>query len=96
MLFDGRIHIPSMLTDRLLLSEHENTWAFVTHGGTMAVQEAVTFGVPFVGIPFFSDQPRNVRNCADKEVAVYLDYENLNADNLVNAVKTVIEDPKYR
>lgn len=98
-------HLPPGLPDNVLTSGwlpqvkvlmHPNIQAFVTHGGLMGIQEAVTFGVPLVGIPLFHDQPINVKNCADKEAALVLDYKNLTADNIVAAVNTVIQNPNYR
>lgn len=62
----------------------------------MGTQEAVTFGVPLIGIPLYRDQPINIQNCIDRGVALYLDYADLRADDIVTAVKTIVYDPKYK
>ncbi|XP_048509530.1 UDP-glucosyltransferase 2-like [Athalia rosae] len=81
---------------QMQILQHKNVRGFVTHCGLMGVQEAVAFGVPIIGIPMFGDQPRNVKNCVEKGVAVRLDYENITEYNFVGAVNAVVYDPKYK
>lgn len=78
------------------ISEHKNIRGFVTHGGLGGVQEAIMFGVPFVGLPVFADQPRNVKSCVEMGVAVSLDYRDITTDNFFTAVNAIISDPKYK
>ncbi|KAL6481156.1 hypothetical protein MHYP_G00092360 [Metynnis hypsauchen] len=68
---------------------HPKTRAFVTHGGTNGVYEAVYHGVPMVGIPIRGDQPDNVVHMKAKGAAVFLNFNSLQAQDL----KTVINDP---
>ncbi|XP_046736278.1 UDP-glucosyltransferase 2-like [Diprion similis] len=75
---------------------HMNIKAFVTHGGLMGVQEAVTYGVPLIGVPLFRDQPVNIKNCADKGAAIMLDHTDLTADKIVASVNAVAHDPSYK
>lgn len=42
---------------------HPKTKAFISHCGLLGTQEAAWYGVPVLGIPFFSDQFR-VRSCS--------------------------------
>ncbi|KAL6481185.1 hypothetical protein MHYP_G00092650 [Metynnis hypsauchen] len=72
---------------------HPKTRAFVTHGGTNGVYEAVYHGVPMVGIPIRGDQPDNVVHMKAKGAAVFLNFNSLQAQDLVDALKTVINDP---
>jgi glucuronosyltransferase len=60
----------------------------------MGVQEAVYFGVPMVGIPFIADQNLNIQNCVSKGAAVMLDYRHITLESLLNAIRTVIYDPR--
>lgn len=69
---------------------------FVTHGGLMGIQDAVTARVPFVGIPIFGEQFRNVKNCVDRGVAVSLNYKDLTADSFVEAVNVIVQHPIYK
>ncbi|XP_046736274.1 UDP-glucosyltransferase 2-like [Diprion similis] len=75
---------------------HRNIRGFVTHGGLGGIQEATVFVVPIVGIPIFADQPRNIRNCVERGVAVSLNYREFTADKFVSAINEIIHDPKYK
>jgi UDP-N-acetylglucosamine:LPS N-acetylglucosamine transferase len=61
----------------------------------MGVQEAVYCGVPMVGIPFVSDQKLNMQNLASKGVAVVLDTKHITRQRLVNALQTVLHEPRW-
>jgi glucuronosyltransferase len=60
----------------------------------MGAQEAVYFGVPMVGIPFLCDQRLNIQNFVSKGVAVMLDYRHITQESLLNAIRTVVYDPR--
>ncbi|XP_005392859.1 PREDICTED: UDP-glucuronosyltransferase 2B31-like [Chinchilla lanigera] len=75
---------------------HPKTKAFVTHGGTNGIYEAIYHGVPMVGIPLFWDQGDNIAHMKAKGAAVALDFITMSSTDLVNAMKTVINDPSYK
>ncbi|KAM6150531.1 UDP-glucuronosyltransferase 2B31-like isoform 1-T1 [Erethizon dorsatum] len=75
---------------------HPKTKAFVTHGGTNGIYEAIYHGVPMVGIPLFWDQPDNIVRMKAKGAAVRLDFLTISSTDLVSALKTVINDPSYK
>ncbi|XP_055967188.1 UDP-glucuronosyltransferase 2B31-like isoform X4 [Sorex fumeus] len=75
---------------------HPKTKAFITHGGTNGIYEAIYHGVPMVGIPLFADQPDNIAHMQAKGAAVRLDFETMSSSDLLNALKTVISDPSYK
>ncbi|GAB0090842.1 hypothetical protein DMENIID0001_056070 [Sergentomyia squamirostris] len=75
---------------------HRNIKLFVTHGGLGSVAEAKYFGVPIVGVPFFNDQMANVMKAADEGWAYYLDFTNLTIETFTEALKEVLNNPKYR
>ncbi|XP_069681756.1 UDP-glycosyltransferase UGT5-like isoform X1 [Periplaneta americana] len=74
---------------------HPNVVAFLSHGGLMGTLEALNGGVPIVGIPFFADQRTNLANLVAKGMAVKLDYEEITKQNVLNALRTVLEQPSY-
>uniref|UniRef100_A0A8D0CJ73 UDP-glucuronosyltransferase n=1 Tax=Scleropages formosus TaxID=113540 RepID=A0A8D0CJ73_SCLFO len=75
---------------------HPKTRAFITHGGTNGLYEAIYHGVPMVGIPMFADQPDNLFHMVTKGAAVMLDLYNMQSKDLVDAVNIVIKDPSYK
>ncbi|XP_003415956.1 UDP-glucuronosyltransferase 2B4-like isoform X4 [Loxodonta africana] len=75
---------------------HPKTKAFITHGGTNGIYEAIYHGVPMVGIPLFADQPDNIARVKAKGAAVSLDMNTMTSADLLNALKTVINDPSYK
>ncbi|XP_016079387.1 PREDICTED: UDP-glucuronosyltransferase 2B31-like isoform X2 [Miniopterus natalensis] len=75
---------------------HPKTKAFITHGGTNGIYEAIYHGVPMVGIPMFADQPDNIARMQTKGAAVRLDFNTMSSADLLNALKTVINDPSYK
>ncbi|XP_036115594.1 UDP-glucuronosyltransferase 2B31-like isoform X3 [Molossus molossus] len=75
---------------------HPKTKAFITHGGTNGIYEAIYHGIPMVGIPLFADQPDNIAHMQTKGAAVKLDFHTMSSTDLFNALKTVINDPSYK
>uniref|UniRef100_A0A3B3VHW9 UDP-glucuronosyltransferase n=1 Tax=Poecilia latipinna TaxID=48699 RepID=A0A3B3VHW9_9TELE len=75
---------------------HQLTRAFVTHGGTNGLYEALFHGVPVVGIPLFGDQPDNLARLSRRGAAVILHFNRMTADELVQALHAVINEPSFR
>lgn len=75
-------------------SAHPNVKAFVTHGGLLSTTEAVYYGVPLVGIPFFGDQYMNVLGCVRDGYAIHLPYDELTGNSLTGAVTELIQNPR--
>ncbi|KAM9394108.1 UDP-glucuronosyltransferase 2A1-like [Pholidichthys leucotaenia] len=75
---------------------HPKAKAFITHGGTNGIYEAIYHGVPMVGIPMFADQPDNMIHMQAKGAAVILNLNFMTAKNLTDAVNTVIGDKSYK
>ena len=72
---------------------HPKTKAFITHGGTNGIYEAIYHGIPVVGIPLFGDQFDNVVHMKTKGAGVRVDILTMSSRDLLHAVKTVINDP---
>ncbi|XP_040822682.1 UDP-glucuronosyltransferase 2B16-like [Ochotona curzoniae] len=75
---------------------HPKTKAFVTHGGTNGIYEAIHYGIPMVGLPLFGDQPDNVAYMMAKGAALRLNWRTMSSTELANALKTVINNPSYK
>lgn len=56
--------------------------------------EAVHFGKPVVGIPFFFDQYLNMYLAQQKGFGISVPIETLNADNIASAVTNVLLTPR--
>ncbi|XP_015264253.1 PREDICTED: UDP-glucuronosyltransferase 2A2-like [Gekko japonicus] len=75
---------------------HPKTKAFITHGGTNGIYEAIYHGIPMVGIPLFADQPDNIAHMRAKGMAVELNFHTMTAQDLVEAVNAVIHNSMYK
>ncbi|XP_075716866.1 UDP-glucuronosyltransferase 2A1-like isoform X2 [Rhinoderma darwinii] len=96
---------PAMLGENTVLYDwipqndllgHPKTKAFITHGGTNGIYEAIYHGVPMVGIPLFADQPDNIIHMKTKGMAVMLDINKMQSQDLLDAVNTVIHNASYK
>nr|AAI55058.1 Zgc:153113 protein [Danio rerio] len=75
---------------------HPKTKAFIAHGGTNGLYEAIYHGVPMVGLPLFGDQPDNLLHIKTKGAAVVLDIHTMGSKDLVDALKAVVNNPSYK
>ncbi|XP_063459868.1 UDP-glucuronosyltransferase 2B17 isoform X3 [Pan paniscus] len=75
---------------------HPKTKAFITHGGTNGIYEAIYHGIPMVGIPLFADQHDNIAHMKAKGAALSVDIRTMSSRDLLNALKSVINDPIYK
>ncbi|XP_062476625.1 UDP-glucuronosyltransferase 2A2-like isoform X3 [Pezoporus occidentalis] len=75
---------------------HPLTKAFITHGGTNGIYEAIYHGIPMVGIPMFADQHDNMAHMTAKGAAVGLDFSTMTTQDLVDALNTVINNSTYK
>ncbi|XP_022521523.2 UDP glucuronosyltransferase 2 family, polypeptide A5 isoform X25 [Astyanax mexicanus] len=75
---------------------HPKTRAFITHGGTNGLYEAIYHGVPMVGIPLFADQPDNLLHMKTKGAAVTVDFNKMKSEDLKEALTEVINNPSYK
>ncbi|KAJ8708775.1 hypothetical protein PYW08_010157 [Mythimna loreyi] len=78
------------------LLKHPNVKLFITQGGLQSTDEAITAGVPLIGIPMFGDQWLNVERYVHHKIGIKLEMETLNEEDFRNAITTVIGDDSYR
>ncbi|XP_001663064.2 UDP-glucuronosyltransferase 2B18-like [Aedes aegypti] len=77
------------------LLAHPNIKLFITHSGLLSTQEAIWNGVPIIGFPLFADQFRNINYCVSLGVAKRLMVQYLQADDLIAAIKDILNTRSY-
>ena len=73
---------------------HPNLKLFITHGGLLSTTEAVTRGVPLVGIPVAGDQPVNMKYTTEAGFGITLEIDDISQDNFYEAIQEVLNNPK--
>jgi MGT family glycosyltransferase len=69
--------------------------AVVTHGGHNTVCEALAHGLPLVVAPIRDDQPIIAQQVADAGAGVRVRFGRLRAAELGDAIRAVLDDPRY-
>lgn len=96
---------PSSLGDNTLLVEwlpqndllgHPKTRAFVAHGGTNGLYEAIYHGIPVLGLPLLFDQFDNLLRLKVRGAARVLEANSLTKEGFLEALKDILETPSYR
>ena len=67
----------------------------VCHGGNGTIYQALSRGVPIIGIPTMHDQWFNMERVEDLGVGVRLDEKKISPSQLAEAVETILEDKTY-
>ncbi|XP_072434603.1 UDP-glucuronosyltransferase 1A1-like [Chiloscyllium punctatum] len=78
------------------LLAHPKTRAFLTHGGSHGIYEALCSAVPMVLLPLFADQIENAERMKHRGVGVLLSLKGLSSQDLIEALNTVINDTRYK
>jgi len=73
---------------------HPKIKLFISHGGISGIYEAVDGGVPVLGFPLFFDQPRNIDNLVNAEMAISMDLFSINREKLLNNILKLINNEK--
>ncbi|KAK2862724.1 hypothetical protein Q5P01_002257 [Channa striata] len=75
---------------------HPKTRAFVAHGGTNGIYEAIYHGVPVLGLPLLFDQFDNMLRLKIRGAARVVEAISLNKEDFLEALKGILETPSYR
>ncbi|PZC71193.1 hypothetical protein B5X24_HaOG200288 [Helicoverpa armigera] len=78
------------------LLRHPKIKVFITQGGLQSTDEAITAGVPLIGVPILGDQWYNVEKYEHHKIGVRLDLETLTEEKFQKAINNVIGDERYR
>lgn len=62
----------------------------------MGSQEAVTYGIPLIGIPLFADQFINIDILVQKNVAIKIDKNGITEEKFDHALDEILHNPIYR
>jgi glucuronosyltransferase len=60
----------------------------------MSSLEAITRGVPVIGVPVFADKRKNVARAVVGGYGLLIDFNNITTESLIWAIKEAIEEPK--
>ncbi|XP_060950460.1 UDP-glucuronosyltransferase 2B1-like [Limanda limanda] len=75
---------------------HPKVRAFVAHGGTNGIYEAMYHGVPIIGIPLLFDQHENILRLETRGAAKVVDTNTITQQNFLETLQDVLHDPSYR
>ncbi|ROL54448.1 UDP-glucuronosyltransferase 2C1 [Anabarilius grahami] len=75
---------------------HPKTRAFVAHGGTNGLYEAIYHGVPVLGLPLLFDQLDNIVRLQARGAARMLDAATCTTEEFLEALNDILENPTYR
>lgn len=89
---------PNVMTSKWLpqnaILAHPNVKLFISHCGAFGTHEAINYGVPIMGMPFFGDQRRNIEAYAQSGWALLLEYTNVTENSLRWALSTLLDDKR--
>ncbi|XP_063834229.1 UDP-glycosyltransferase UGT5-like [Ostrinia nubilalis] len=78
------------------LLRHPKIKLFVTQCGLQSTDEAITAGVPLLGMPVFADQEFNVEQYLHYGIGVRVDLETVTEDKLNEGINKILKDDSYR
>ncbi|KAL1461102.1 hypothetical protein WDU94_013033 [Cyamophila willieti] len=74
---------------------HPKVKLFMMQGGLQSLQEAYNYGVKVICIPMFGDQDLNCQRVNKIKTGIALEFNDLNEENIYQALKTVLENPVF-
>ncbi|XP_061088038.1 UDP-glucuronosyltransferase 2A1-like [Conger conger] len=75
---------------------HPKVKAFVAHGGTNGIYEAIYHSIPVLGLPLLFDQFENVLRLEVRGAAKVLDVTKITSQGFLQALQDVLQDPSYQ
>ena len=73
-------------------SGHPKIKLFIFQGGLQSTDEAISAGVPLIGIPMLGDQWFNVERIVQHNIGLGLDMETMTEEDLTGAIDKVIKN----
>jgi glucuronosyltransferase len=90
----GNIMISSWLPQRDAVA-HPNVKVFITHGGNLGTTEALSEGVPLLGVPLFGDQLMNMKRAEAKGYGLTINFQNITEEGFSEALNELLTNPVY-
>jgi glucuronosyltransferase len=87
------VMISSWIPQRDVLA-HTNIQLFITHGGLLGATEALSEGVPVLGIPIFGDQKMNINIETAKGYALTLSFNDITEESVTKALDEILNNPE--
>ncbi|XP_050356515.1 UDP-glucosyltransferase 2-like isoform X12 [Nymphalis io] len=78
------------------LLKHPKVKLFITQAGLQSTDEALTAGVPLIGVPMLGDQWFNAELYVKHNIGIKLSIETLTEEKLKNAIETIISNNSFR
>ncbi|XP_047539477.1 UDP-glucosyltransferase 2-like isoform X5 [Vanessa atalanta] len=78
------------------LLKHPKVKLFITQGGLQSTDEALTAGVPLIGVPMLGDQWFNSEHYVKHNIGIKLSMKTLTEENLKYAIDTIITNNSFR
>lgn len=75
---------------------HRKVRAFVAHGGTNGIYEAIYHGVPVLGVPLLFDQFENVLRMEARGAAKVVEAATITRHTFLEAIQEVLHNPSYK
>lgn len=75
---------------------HKNIRVFITQGGIASIFEAISRGVPLLGLPILGDQHKNMKHAATYGYGITLMANNLTEASLQWALNELLYNPSYK
>ncbi|BES95203.1 glucuronosyltransferase [Nesidiocoris tenuis] len=92
---DGNIVYSEWVPQEIVLG-HESVNLFIYHGGLLGILEAVSSGVPILGLPMFGDMASNMAAVEASGAGLALPYRNLTEDLFYDTIVSMINDTRYK
>nr|XP_026497756.1 UDP-glucuronosyltransferase 2B20-like isoform X2 [Vanessa tameamea] len=78
------------------LLKHPKVKLFITQGGLQSTDEALTAGVPLIGVPMLGDQWFNTEQYVTHNIGIKLSIETLTEEKLKDAIEAIITNYSFR
>lgn len=75
---------------------HPKTRAFVAHGGTNGMYEAIYHGVPILGLPLLFDQFDNLHRLKVRGAARIVEAKSITKKGFLEALRDILDNPSYQ